>query len=272
MKGYPFGICQKAFDYWFTYITDNNQNSFYEPIRNMMLFRFNLIEELKACTNLKQYRHALKTFIKWTVYRKKKAVPLLKDPIAIFSSEWLAKTFDMNVLVMIRHPAAFASSLKRYNHIFPFSHFLYQPLLMKDHLNLYSEEIKEFSENKYDIIDQSALLWKCIYHAVIKYQNTRPNWFFLRHEDIARYPLKFFSELYDYCSLNFSETIQSIIKKYSDSKNPVEIPNGASHHHIKLNSSASIYNWKKRLSQSEIMRIKESVQNVSKYFYTDDDW
>ncbi len=60
------------------------------------------------------------------------ATPLVKDPIALFSAEWLAATFDMRVLVMIRHPAAFAASIRRRGWRHRFADFLEQPLLMRD--------------------------------------------------------------------------------------------------------------------------------------------
>ena len=37
--------------------------------------------------------------------------PLIKDPIAIFSADWLADKYDMNVVVLSRHPLGFISSL-----------------------------------------------------------------------------------------------------------------------------------------------------------------
>ncbi len=40
------------------------------------------------------------------------ARPLLKDPIAVLSAPWLERTFGMQVVFSVRHPAAFAASLK----------------------------------------------------------------------------------------------------------------------------------------------------------------
>lgn len=50
---------------------------------------------------------------------------LIKDPLAYFSSKWFAKSYDMDVLILIRHPAAFAASLKQQGWYFPFSHFFF---------------------------------------------------------------------------------------------------------------------------------------------------
>jgi hypothetical protein len=41
---------------------------------------------------------------------------------------------------------------------------------------------------------------------------------------------------------------------------------------IKLNSKATISNWKSQLTPEEIERIRERVEDVSKHFYSDSDW
>ena len=40
---------------------------------------------------------------------------VIKDPISALSSDWLARNFALEVVVLVRHPAAFAASLKRLN-------------------------------------------------------------------------------------------------------------------------------------------------------------
>jgi Sulfotransferase family len=269
---YRPGIFKKNLANWFTYVNGSNEIEFYDSVQNMLQFRYNLFEQIKVNKYPAQYKHTLKTFIKWQICRHTKMVPLLKDPIAVFSTEWFYKAFDMNIVVMIRHPAAFANSLKRYNHKFPFSHFLSQPLLMKNYLAPFVSEIKEFAEIEQDILSQAALLWKCIYHIVNKYQKKYKHWIFLRHEDIAKNPTEHFSRLYTQLGLEYSQRIESIIHEFTKSSNPKEIPLGVSHHHLKLNSQAVIGNWKKNLSNTEIERIRQQVESVSNAFYSDIDW
>jgi hypothetical protein len=72
-------------------------------------------------------------------------VPLIKDPIALFAAEWLADVFGVRVVVLIRHPAAFAASLKRLNWTHPFGDFLAQPLFMRDLLAPFEEDIRRFA-------------------------------------------------------------------------------------------------------------------------------
>ena len=110
---------------------------------------------------------------------------MLKDPIALFSSEWLASRFGMDVAVLIRHPAAFTASVKRLHLRHPFDHFLAQPLLMQDWLEPFAGEIERFAAAEQDIVDQGILLWLILHHAIAGFQERHPEWLFVRLEDLS---------------------------------------------------------------------------------------
>jgi hypothetical protein len=78
-------------------------------------------------------------------HRLNGSAALIKDPFAFFSSEWLAERFDMAVVVVIRHPAAFVSSIINLNWSHPFSHFLEQTLLLNERLVPFEDEIREYA-------------------------------------------------------------------------------------------------------------------------------
>ena len=265
------GTCGVKFVYWFTYITRENESAYYEHIKNTLEFRYNLIGGLEAIRSLGDVKRVLRGCQKFSMYRLRKVRPLVKDPIAVFSAEWLAETFDMDVLVLIRHPAAFASSLKRLGWIHPFSHFLQQPLLMRDYLYPFEAQIREYASREQDIIDQAILLWRIIHHVIIEYRNNHENWVFLRHEDISRDPLCHFQDLFKRFDLDFSPHVRRVVQEYSDPSNPSEAPEGDGFF-LRRDSKSNIWNWKNRLTESEIERIRERVEDISKEFYSDSDW
>ena len=90
--------------------------------------------------------------------------PLLKDPFAVFSLAWFAERLNCQIVVTVRHPAGFASSLKRLNWSFDFQDLLNQPLLMRDWLEPYRSLMLGIRED--DIIGQASLLWAMIYRSV----------------------------------------------------------------------------------------------------------
>ena len=193
--------------------------------------------------------------------------PLVKDPIAIFSAEWLAKRFNMNVIVLIRHPAAFAGSLKKANWSHPFDHFIKQPLLMEHHLGEYRLEIEEYSKTQKDIIDQACLLWNLIHHMILKFQRKNRDWIFLRHEDISENPLQEFSRIYEALGLKYTSKIQSRIMEYSYADSYQEQKDS-----LKGCSRSNIWRWKKRLTVEEIQRVKERTSRIASKLYGEESW
>src|SRR6202049_1714797 len=160
------GICGVTFPHPFAYVTDENGAAFYDHMKATLSFQFQYGAALAALKTPRDAAIMLKYGTEFHFSRARRAIPLVKDPVAVFSAEWLAKRFDMNVIVMIRHPAAFACSIRRLNWRHDFSNLLHQPLLMRDHLYPYEAEIMAFVKSERDILDQAALLWKLIYAMV----------------------------------------------------------------------------------------------------------
>src|SRR5919202_1840254 len=265
------GRCGAKFIYWNTYVTDENEAAFYKHIKNTLEFRYNLGGQLNANRNFVDFKRMLKEYFIYWGYRSRNLVPLIKDPLAVFSAEWLANKFDMNVLVLIRHPAAFVSSLKRLNWNYNFSPLLEQPLLMRDYLYPFEQEITEYVALEKDIIDRAALLWTMIYSVVLKYKKYHPNWIYMRYEDIAKDPIPCFEYLFNRFGLEFSDSVKATIQDYTAPSNPIDAPEG-DWSLRKRKSKENIGSWKNKLSQDEITRIKAQVEEVSNKFYSDEDW
>lgn len=189
---------------------------------------------------------------------------LVKDPIAIFSAEWLAKVFDMDVIVLIRHPAAFALSLKSKNWKYDFSHILKQPLLLKHYLSPFQSQIYDYTIKEYDIIDQAILLWNLIYFIVNKYREFHKNWIFVRHEDLSKRPIQGFNKIFQKLDMPLSNSIQSEILEYCCKDK--------SESEIKRNSLKNLGKWKQQLTPVEINRIKKGTNAISNKFYSDYEW
>lgn len=156
----PMRVCEAWFDHWFTYISKQNETLCRREIAKTIAFSYDVIGEIKKIESPRDAAYLMRNFSRTIFYRFAQVRPIIKDPIAVFSAEWLAETFDMDVVVLIRHPAAFAGSLKRLHSTHPFADFLAQPLLMRDHLYPFESEIKQFAETEHDVIDQAKELEK----------------------------------------------------------------------------------------------------------------
>jgi hypothetical protein len=194
---------------------------------------------------------------------------LLKDPFAVFSIPWFAQRLDCQIVVTVRHPAAFASSLQRLGWSFDFRNLLDQPLLLRDHLGGFREPMLSISAD--DVIGQAALLWKMIYATVHKFSQFNAQWLVVRHEDVARDPLNRYRELYGKLGLDFTPHVEKTITTSSSSENPTELTLKKTHS-VKMDSAASIKNWRKRLSAEELQRIRTLTEGTAELYYTEEDW
>jgi hypothetical protein len=194
---------------------------------------------------------------------------LLKDPFAVFSTPWFARKLNCRVVITVRHPAAFASSLKRLNWPFEFQDLLDQPLLMRDHLEPYRMEMQSMKAD--DVIGQAALLWRLIYGSAHAAHKMHPEFLVVRHEDLSHDPVTGYRKLYEAWGLEFTPRVEKIVLSSSSSENPVELSRKKVHG-FKLDSRANMDAWRKRMSGEEIDRIREITGDIASLYYSDAEW
>lgn len=259
----------KAFGYWFQYISEENELDYKETLDKVIHFQYPLLGNLTRSRTMRNVADVFKEQGYTLLHRIRGDTPIIKDPIAFFSADWLCKKYNMNVLVLIRHPAAFCSSLMVKNWAFDFNNFLKQELLMDRYLSAFQNEIQEFAQEEKNIIEQAILLWNCIHHTVSMYQQDHPEWLFVRHEDLSRNPLREFASIYREFELEFTSRAQTRILESSGSHNPTEQQAG---NEFKRNSRKNILNWKTRLTSEEIEKIKSETNNIASELYHDYEW
>lgn len=263
------GVCDVRFERWFPYVCRQNESSYVNPVADMLAFQYQTTSELRSIRSPKDVGRMFRDRRDFRRYRRQGARPLLKDPIAVFSAEWLCDRFGMDALVLIRHPAAFAYSITSRRLWHPFGDFLTQPLLMRDLLGTFEEQIRLFATEDQPLLDQAILLWRVIHHVILMYRDSRPEWMFVRLEDVARDPLEQFIGIYGRLGQVFDRSTARIIEEHSSSSNPRASADPANHHR---DSGKSITAWKDRLSDDEIRRVRSEVEPISKEFYSDADW
>lgn len=208
------------------------------------------------------------TFIRGRLKRRR---ALIKDPFALFSAVWFVNRFGCEVVITVRHPAAFVSSLKRLNWPFNFTDLLEQPLLMRDWLEPFRSEMMIALDSPEDVIAQSSLLWRMIYLVVAQYRKRFPNFRIVRHEDLSQNPMDGYRSLYDELDLPFTPQVGNSILKSSSVENPKEVSQKAVHS-VRIDSQASLANWKQRLSEAEIEKVRELTAGTANQYYSPEDW
>ena len=235
---------EEPFPYWFMYLNNENQNLYLDKVSRMI----GLSPD--------------------PLYHQSKIIPVIKDPIAVFSTEWLAQTYDLKVVFMIRHPGAVIKSLLTLGWNTEPRLLLSQKPLMDALLSAYDEQLQCYQETNKTYL-QAALLWKMIYHAAGGFQERHPDWLFIRHEDLSRDTDNGFREMFSHVGLDYTKKIKKSIAKYSSSKNPVQ---PKKHWVIKRDSRGAITSWFDYFTKDQISEIRELVEPVSSAYYTDDDW
>jgi hypothetical protein len=263
------GVFRPKVKHWYQYICEENEDEFLPAFHELLEFDYHLWDEILSLRSRKDFLRMGRDFLIFYNGLMRGQRALLKDPFAVFSTPWFAKRLDCRVVITVRHPAAFASSLKRLNWTFDFQDLLDQPLLMRDHLDDCREEMKAARPD--DVIGQASLLWKLIYRSVHATRESNPDFMIVRHEDLSRDPIPGYSALYAALGLAFTPRVEKTILNSSSSENPRELSRKKVHA-IKLDSRANVDNCKKRLAADEIARVRKMTEEVSRLYYSDAEW
>lgn len=75
-------------------------------MRDTLTFRYGAGAAARSIASPRDAGRSVRDWARFALLRRSGVIALCKDPIAVFSAPWLADTFDMDVVVTIRHPAA----------------------------------------------------------------------------------------------------------------------------------------------------------------------
>lgn len=265
------GVLRAPTRYWYTYLCADNQDTFLPALRETVGLRYHLGREILSLRSAKDVGRMLRDFGGFTRGRLRQARPLLKDPFAVFAAPWFAAQLGCRVVITVRHPLPFVSSLKRLGWTFDFGDLLAQPLLMRDHLEPFRAEMEQQIAAPQNVIDQGSLLWRMVYAVVDGFRAAHPEFVMVRHEDLSRQPLAGFRDLYASLGLVFTPEVQQALAEASQRGNPEELSTQRVHA-VKLDSRANLDNWRKRLTEAEISRVRDLTAEVADKFYSENFW
>ena len=249
--------------YWFEYLDDSTQEHrksemityikrFYDLSSQSIIHEFFKIRNLKDIAIFKAEINS----------RKKR--PLIKDPLALMASEFIAKEINAKVVISIRHPLAFIASLIRKNWRFDFLEFSKQDVFIKTHLAPFQEQISVYSKDRTNIVDEGILLWNIVHYFISKLKERHQHeWYFITHEQLSYDPMNEFKNLFDYLELDFENEVENQIHKSTS---------GEIHNVLNRNSKENIKSWKQVLTEEQIATIKKGTIDVAELFYDETSW
>ena len=268
------GVFGGRFPHWFMYLCAENAGPWVDDFERLLDARYRWVLGAKGIRRPVDAGLAARDAGRFIRRRLTHQRPLIKDPIALFSTPWLAERFDMDVVLMVRHPAAFAWSLVRLDWRFDLANWLDQPLLCRDLIGPWEDDLRRMHERGRSgrtTIEEAALLWSVMYGVADGWRAAYPDWHFVRHEDISADPRAGFAELCAALDVPFDATISAMIETTTAQNNPVAAPANRAHA-LARDSRGNRRAWAERLAHDDIEALRELTEPVATRWYGAEDW
>jgi hypothetical protein len=268
------GICDLRFPSDFFQVTRATEAAYLPALRDTLAWRYALAAEARSLRSPRDALRMLRDFAYFETRRRRGDRVVMKDPLALFSAEWLAETFDMPVVVLIRHPAAFAASLIAAGWTnFRFETLLAQEGLMRDRLAPFRAEVAAAAAARPAPLEVAILLWRLIHHHIRLLARDQPDWIFLRHEDLSRDPAPAFREVFRRLGLPFDAgTAARIAAMSAQDGGRAALSIFGTRRRVVRNSRDAVAQFRRRLDAAEIARVREGAADVWPAFYGEGDW
>lgn len=189
---------------------------------------------------------------------------LIKDPIALFSADWLHSQYDLAVICTMRSPWAFVASLKVAKWGFSFKHLTKQQALMSELPVALVTKMHELIESSDDKIEKWSHLWNVLHHQILNYRRRFPSWLFVRFEDVAADPKNGFTTMLDYLGLDMSAEVAQYIEDFTSNKNKSETHSTS---YQPRDSKKMLETWRDRLTHDEIAQVTEATRDLAQELY-----
>jgi hypothetical protein len=203
-------------------------------------------------------------------------LPLFKDPIALMSADWIAREYDANVVMLVRHPAAHVASVKRLKWRAPVEDFTSQPDLLSWLPSDLSAELlaraarrPEPDAGVFDLED-TVLCWKVFHETIFRYSREHPDWLVVRHEDLATNYLDGFRTLYGNLGLNWGQQQAQMVETHCARTN--QLVRGTVKHELRQDSKKVVRAWMQELDRFELEAIRSLSSPVWHKYYAPASW
>ncbi|MFY8035059.1 MAG: sulfotransferase [Flexibacteraceae bacterium] len=266
----PFNIHNKKvydtnWENQWTYLTDADKPAYYKKLCNA----FKLEAVAKSPLSLNGIRAFLHDMALSFVGSPERVI--IKDPIALASTNFIHKHFNAKVVLCVRHPAGFVQSMQKLNWLADPNYFLNQPALVERYLSSIKAELEAYKHVTEPNIEVNALGWKAQNLIVKQLLDENSSFILLKHEKLSNNPIETFKDLLDELKLPLTSDLELFIKNHTSSNNPEQTSSNQPHT-IKLNAKANSQGWKKKLTSHEISTIKAITEPVASYFYNETEW
>jgi len=140
-------------------------------------------------------------------------IPIVKDPTALLSTEWLVSEFNLTPVVVTRHPVLIAKSLLKLGWGVDVRQALrIQPATRQLLDDGEAEFLIRSADETTDLVERTCLFVRYLSQVIAGYQQRHPDWLFVAHEDLAANPQDGFDALFSTLALEKSDRTHSALQ------------------------------------------------------------
>jgi Sulfotransferase domain len=267
------GVLDADVEHYFQYICADNEDAWLRPFRRTVGLRYGLVRELRRNHTPYDLGRAGKYAAAFASGRLRGRAALLDDPYALLSVAWLVDNLDVRAVVLVRDPVAFVGSWTSLGWSVDPAELLAQPLLMRDHLEPFRDELTAAAGTA-DPIATACLLWRAAYSVVHTVAAGRPGIAVFRHEDLAADPQRYFCDLYHHVGMDWTPAVAETVRAATSSSGERtrafswSVRGGMSRTAFqRMDSRAALGSFRKRLSQEQIDRVLLLTADVRDLYY-----
>jgi hypothetical protein len=269
------GVLNAEVSHRYQYICADNDERWAAAFGDTLRLRYHLVAELRRNHAPYDLARTAKYSTAFVVGRLRGRRALIDDPCSTLSAAWFAQRLGCRVVISVRHPLSFAGSWRRLGWKVNLYDLLEQPLLMRDLLGPYADELRAMADSA-DQLAKAALLWRVTYAAVSDLAARQPGLLHIkRYEDLASDPEAGFRELYAICGLTWTERVRKRIRwattdhgKAEGGQNSWSLRGGVSRTAFRpMDSRSSLGSFRHRLSQQDIDQVREITDAVAARYY-----
>jgi hypothetical protein len=193
----------------------------------------------------------------WSPATRSASRVIVKDPTALLMTEWIAEQFKAQILIVMRHPCGFASSLDALNWPFDVNTLLHQENLMQDHLEQFEGVIRCAEDDKW--LTHGAI-WASAHTVFARQMKVHADWHLCKYEDLCNDPAVLYTSLAQKLGLELSHHALNKIQSLS-------VTDSSDSGSTRRNSKAMPDIWQQRMSSGQVDAVMGIVNEFGLEYY-----
>lgn len=190
---------------------------------------------------------------------------IVKEVSSIFSLEWLARRYDPNIVVTIRHPCGFVASVSRLSSIghpaIELDWLLNQNKLMKEYFSDLSSWIQSLTDPLERWTAAYAMCLKVLADQAAKHDD----WIVVKHETLCESPEHEFQSLFERLGLRYTDEVDRFLMETSRTDDD-QI------YSLNRDTRVESHKWKHKYTVEQIGSIRGVYDRFDLPWYGDDSW